>query len=517
MYSQVRRGLLVLASIILFYLSMPGGPFPWLVWLAFSPVLLAIYGLKPLQAAGLFLFTSSTCILLVMWWLMPAAINFTGLPALPAFFILLLLALIIALPYALLGGLIVYKNWLDRPLGIVWVSAAFVVLISFYPSSLPGNYAHSLYTEPEFLQLLAIGGLPLLLFCVVAVNGAFTYCFLAKRKDKKQWLLFGVGGICVLGLLWLFGTWQINQSVPQASAEQLKIGFIQPKLIREDSLGRLYRMTEELVADNPDIDLLLWPEFPTEFSYLEDPYDKRNVDRLIRRLDKPLLFVSGYTYAGAAEGESESKRTAESAQVPKPYFNTAHFLDDKAQLLASYDKQVLVPFFEYIPYEAIFPFLRALFPGTYQYVPGSTSKTIRFNEHINLVPLICYETVFPDLVHPFVESGGNIMINLTNDIWLGETDGSKYHFAMGMFRAVEHGMPWVRATNSGVSGVVSATGVIDPETLTPVMSQAAKVATVMVPQQRTLYSYMGDIFLYLLCGVFMIGLILPSRGVRLSS
>jgi apolipoprotein N-acyltransferase len=229
-----------------------------------------------------------------------------------------------------------------------------------------------------------------------------------------------------------------------------------------------------------------------------------------------LLFVSGYTYAGAAEGENESKKTAESAQLPRPYFNTAHFLDDKAQLLASYDKQVLVPFFEYIPYEATFPFLRALFPGTYQYVPGSTSKTISFNKHVNLVPLICYETVFPDLVYPFVESGGNIMINLTNDIWLGETDGSKYHFAMGMFRAVEHGVPWVRATNSGVSGVVSATGVIDPETLTPVMSQASKVATVMVPQRRTFYSHTGDIFLYLLCVVFLIGLALPSREGRLS-
>jgi apolipoprotein N-acyltransferase len=87
---------------------------------------------------------------------------------------------------------------------------------------------------------------------------------------------------------------------------------------------------------------------------------------------------------------------------------------------------------------------------------------------------------------------------------------------MGMFRAVEHGVPWVRATNSGVSGVVSATGVIDPETLTPVMSQASKVATVTVPQQRTLYSYMGDIFLYLLCVVFLIGLALPSREGRLS-
>jgi apolipoprotein N-acyltransferase len=272
---------------------------------------------------------------------------------------------------------------------------------------------------------------------------------------------------------------------------------IQPKLEREDSNDLLYLMSERLVSEHPDIDLLVWPEIPTRFSYVANRQDRAKVNNLIAKMKKPVVLVSGHVYPnGVNPDDPESE-----------YFNAAHFINADRKLEETYYKQVLVPFFEFLPGEEAAPFLRELFPNSNRYIPGKTEKLFKLNEQVRIIPLICYETIFPDIARRFVEKGGNLIVNVSNDAWLGSGNGSEYHFALGMFRAVENHMPWVRVTNSGISGVVSAQGIIQLDGLTDIESRDARVYEVNISPDRSVYANYGDVFLYSLLVMLVVSLL----------
>ena len=214
------------------------------------------------------------------------------------------------------------------------------------------------------------------------------------------------------------------------------------------------------------------------------------------RLNKPVVIVSGYIYE---EGADPNNRASN-------YYNTAHLIDKNRILKSSYQKQMLVPFFEYLPGEQYWPFNRELFPDALRYLPGNERNLFYLDSNIRIIPLICYETIFPKLTQEFVQKGGNIVINLVNDIWLGDQWASSYHFAVGLFRSIEHRVPWVRVSNSGISGKVSASGTIDEATLTDQQSIAIRVFDVEIPPERSFYSKYGDIFLYALLAIMLFGI-----------
>jgi len=498
--------LLLMCSIIAFILAMPGSPLPLLTWVALVPIGLALINTTPRQSATLFYLCTVVCWLAAVGWLIPALMKFTQLNTLVAFIILLLLCLILALPYALIGWLISHQQWLHKPFGVFYISAAYTVVIAFFPSLLPGNHVHALYQQPIFLQVLAIGGVPLLLFVVVFVNWQLVKALSCFRGNPRSACFALFQAIAMLAVIMLYGFWQMNELEKsiQQEGEAIKVGMIQPKLQREDALDPLFVMSARMVAQDPSIDLLVWPEFPAAFSYLENPQDKKRVDQLIRLIKKPMLLVSGYNY-----------ETPPTTQNPTPeYYNTAQLIDQNHKLQGSYDKQILVPFFEYIPAEAYFPFLRKLFPGALHYVPGKQEQIFNFNDAINIIPLICYETVFPELTRQFVKQGGNIIFNLTNDIWFGDYWGSAYHFSLGIFRSIENRVPWIRATNSGISGVAKASGEIITETLTPQLETATRVFNVEIPPERSFYFHYGDIFLHMLMIILIFNLLKDVRLKR---
>jgi len=493
---------LVFVSIVVYFLSMPGSPLPLLTCIAFVPIALAISEASPRRAAFLFYIAAMGCILIVIWWLIPAVVKFTRLNVYLAFIVLIVFSMILSIPYAIVGWVVSYKKWFDHKFGTLLISACFVVVVTLFPRPLPGNYAHSLYEYPMLIQLLDIGGVPILLFAVLFVNLQLVKAIRLANKDSSRAIRALLIALVTIGLVCLYGVVKIKKNEQLASdGHQLKVGIVQPKLERESSLDRLYSMSEQLVRVNPNLDLIVWPEFPTAFSYVGNPRDKANVDQMIARLKVPVVIVSGYIYE---EGADPSNPKAQ-------YFNTAHLIDKNRKLKASYPKQTLVPFFEYLPYEETFPFLRELFPDTLRYVPGENTELFHLDEDTHIIPLICYEIVFPGMTQKFVGQGGNLIINLTNDIWLGDTQGSAYHFALGLFRAVEHRLPWVRATNSGISGLVSAVGKIDPTSITRNQSKATRVYDVVIPKERSFYSQFGDVFLFVLIGFLTISLFRKNR------
>jgi apolipoprotein N-acyltransferase len=157
---------------------------------------------------------------------------------------------------------------------------------------------------------------------------------------------------------------------------------------------------------------------------------------------------------GAARPEPGLDRSAE-PQV----FNSIYVLSDSGEILDAYDKVHLVPFGEYLPFRGVFDFLgiRQLIDLPGGFAAGTQRRTIDLPHAPPFGPLICYEIVFAGEVTDRSRRPA-WLLNLTNDTWFGATPGPYQHFQQARVRAVEEGLPLVRAANSGISAIVDPYG-----------------------------------------------------------
>jgi len=147
---------------------------------------------------------------------------------------------------------------------------------------------------------------------------------------------------------------------------------------------------------------------------------------------------------------------------PARYFNSIEILDKRGLLPERYDKRHLVPFGEYMPLQALLERAHITqfvhMPGGFE--PGVARQTLRAPGLPEATPLICYEAIFPQEIGAAFRSDARpgFLLNLTDDAWFGVTPGPYQHFAQARLRAIESGLPLVRAANTGVSAVVDGLG-----------------------------------------------------------
>jgi apolipoprotein N-acyltransferase len=198
------------------------------------------------------------------------------------------------------------------------------------------------------------------------------------------------------------------------------------------------------------------PEYPA--SVIEDlGQPERTPNAIQRGFEAPILF-------GATSGrlnEIEDPNSLKNAR-----YNSAFLADSEGMVLGRYDKQYLLAFGEYIPFGDWFPILYEWSPESGRFLPGPAREPLEFRGH-RLGVLICYEDIIPGHTNSVAAAGAQALVNLTNDAWFGKTKEARQHFVLAAFRAVEQRLPLVRATTTGISGFVSATGEIrhmtDPE------------------------------------------------------
>ena len=140
-------------------------------------------------------------------------------------------------------------------------------------------------------------------------------------------------------------------------------------------------------------------------------------------------------------------------------YNSVASIDDEGQIVASYDKVDLVPFGEFLPFQDLLETwgveqLTRL-PGGFD--AGTDRQPIRINGLPSFLPLICYEIVFPGEIH-LGEERADWLLNVTNDAWFGNSPGPYQHLLQSRVRAVEEGLPLVRAANTGISAIFDAHG-----------------------------------------------------------
>jgi apolipoprotein N-acyltransferase len=144
-------------------------------------------------------------------------------------------------------------------------------------------------------------------------------------------------------------------------------------------------------------------------------------------------------------------------------YNSTYVIDHDGSILGIYDKVHLVPFGEYLPFEGFFNRLglTSLTKQRGGFLAGDRRRAMDVPRAPKMLPLICYEVVFPDETVPAAEredSKLGWLLNLTNDAWFGISSGPYQHFHQARMQAVAQGLPLVRSANNGISAVIDPLG-----------------------------------------------------------
>ena len=246
----------------------------------------------------------------------------------------------------------------------------------------------------------------------------------------------------------------------EAQAPVWRIALVQPNSpcifeINDESmrsqLELLVSQTRLAGAGKPD--LAVWPETAVLGSVPGDPKTMRVIRDGAAAAGAPLLT-----------GAMEVERTQAGRAAPEGllFYNAAWLFSAAGEPMGRYRKQHLVPFGEYIPMDKAIPILQRLAPTGVSCTAGSDPGVLHVTKgsgkEVSLGPLICFEDTVPGLSRNAVRAGANLLVLMTNDAWFNGSIEPVQHLNQSVFRAVENGVPMVRAANSGVSCIVDAVG-----------------------------------------------------------
>ena len=193
---------------------------------------------------------------------------------------------------------------------------------------------------------------------------------------------------------------------------------------------------------------------------------------------------------------------------PSGVYNSAVFVRADGSIAGRYDKIHLVPFGEYVPYEKLFFFAKTLTHQLSHLKPGHARVVFRTGGHAFGV-FICYESIFGDEIRQFARNGAQVLVNLSDDGWYGDTSAPWQHLDMTRMRAVENHRWLLLDTNNGVTTVIDPYGRVTLSA--PRHTLATLVARYGYESDLTFYTQHGDLFAYLCSVVVILALALAFR------
>jgi len=282
-------------------------------------------------------------------------------------------------------------------------------------------------------------------------------------RRRADWTAVGLAVLAIAGL-YAYGAARLAHPAPAPTATWIRV--VQADVDQESKydealfrsiLERYTRLTAQPAASGRAPDIVIWPEgaIPDAVNdYLApDTWTRAAITASLR--PGQTLLVGGYRLAGSAD-------------QPTAYNSLLALRAQGDDLAATglYDKYRLVPFGEYLPAEALLAPLgfKKLVHVTDGFDPGPPPRPISPLGVPPVQPLICYESLFPGFVREGARIGGRPawIVNISNDAWFGRTSGPWQHLNIASYRAIEEGLPMVRATPTGVSAVIDAYGRIRP-------------------------------------------------------
>ncbi|MBK7393934.1 MAG: apolipoprotein N-acyltransferase [Chloracidobacterium sp.] len=522
-----QNALLALLAAGLLILAFPDFELWFLAWFALAPLMWAVERQKDSIAACFTIgwifgtaFFFGTC-----WWLTYAPIHYAAFPWPLAYFLMLVVALAVGIFPAIFTTILAvlirkFGSWAFLAAPFVWV---FTEFLRYW---LTGNNWNAIgysqaFTGSRLNGLASVGGIALVSFSVLAALPLLQFVLLAiawlgrrlipkeaESADEPETLttpipksvsvytIVAFTAFLATTLFLAFFLFSAPLVKPRGTATS-KIIALQPNVpmsgVDYTKLGQLRQHQFELAeteikklrtTNNEQPTLVILPESPMNFMYNDDREFQQYIGDFARRNNVSVLFNS-------AEPDATNGK----------YFNSAVMVGPDGREAAQYDKIFLLPFGEAVPA----PLDRI--------VPGFVGN-FSYGREYDILPvgdakagvMICFESHFGQLSREYVQNGADVLIEMTNDGYLGPTPVLRQHLANAVFRAVETNRPVLRVTNVGVTAYITENGqVLDAA---PTYQEATRVWSVSKSDgSQTFYVKYGDWFAWL-CTVVTIGLLI---------
>ena len=474
--------LLAFATGTLYFLGFAGTDIWPCALVALAPMMVAMEGQTPRRCLEIGAIAGFTMNMMGFYWLYGMLKTFSGFPG-P------ICVLFMSLLCAYQGGRIALFGWLAGRArergwpGALSILLAFAASELLYPLLFPWYFAASVHQVPVLSQLGEAGGPYIVGLVLAAPSLALAELFLARRQGRpfsRGLVLAGLATPVVAALVGWVRIAQVDARV--LTSEKVHVGIVQgnmPLLQKRDdhveSLRRHLRMTEELRAKGADF--AVWSESAVMWNIPEDDYDNYLQFLFTRRLGIPALFG-----ALLLARDPDGRRA----------YNVALATDAAGRVIGRYDKHYLLAFGEYIPFGESFPILYQWSPNSGHLTPGKSIDPVTLAGH-PVSALVCYEDILPAFVNNAVNHGKpEMIVNVTNDAWFGDTTEPWIHLALAKMRAIEHRRYLLRSTNSGVSAIIDPVGRVVAHSGTYRQETVDAVAHWM-KGPKTIYEIVGDV------------------------
>ena len=485
--------LLAAASASFLIFAFPDFDSYLLAWISLIPLLVAI-GRRPSPLRALILgwamgtvFFYATC-----YWLTYSMIHYGGLPTVLAYLLLIPGAVVVGFfpgLFALLVALAIRK-W--GPIAVL-LAPVFWAALEYARLGVTGQLWNALGYSQAYhyflIQAARWGGVYLISFLIVGFNAAVALIIIKRTK----WTI-GAALLMALSVVYVILDAPVGNIPHYTDARNYAyVVAVQPnvpmKLIKSDQetkelLDRHLSLSTSALESLNDVispRLVIWPESPMNFTYSSDPGFQQLVARFTKENHTSLLFNS---LEPAPNGGS---------------YNSALLINEEGRLISQYDKIRLMPFGEYVPLPQWLPGASLISGIVGDFTPGYQYPLMPVGDR-QVGVFICIESAYPWIARRLTANGANVLINISNDGYLGPTAVLRQHLANTIFRAVENGRPLMRVTNTGLSAEIYANGKMSHHT--DAFQADVRLWTLLpISEIDTAYTKYGDLFVQICAAI----------------
>ena len=308
-------------------------------------------------------------------------------------------------------------------------------------------WAYSFSWSIEIIQILNLIGL--FAFNLIIITIFTLPSILIFRIEMIRKILILIFSSTLILILYIFGAYELskNNNYLKTVNEKINVKIISPNFELKYGLslsqieGRLKKLIRYSEPNRNKKTIFVWPEGVfSGYSYKEILIFK---DIINQNFNEDHFIIFGVNKL---------------EPITNSYYNSLLIVNNKLEIIQQYNKQKLVPFGEFLPFENIFKKfgLKKITEGHGTFKRGVKQSTIKIDQ-LNILPLICYEVIFTKFIQE-ANSNTNLIINISEDGWFGDTIGPNQHYAKSIFRAIENGTFLLRSANKGISVILDNKG-----------------------------------------------------------
>ncbi len=503
--TNVINALLCVLGGVLYFLSFLSFDLFPLTWFCFVPVLYAVRHATTRRAfllGWIFGFVTNAG---GFYWVIHLISEFGGI-AIPLSVIGF--AILCLFQGALMAAVVALVRHGQVRMGLapVWSLPVVLVALEFtYPLLFPSYIGNSQHHFTALTQIVDITGVLGLSAIIGLLNGA-AYELLDRKVNARALVRTRVlVPIAILALCVVYGLLRLPAvDALTEQAQTLRVGLIQTNLGSHEKTNNAIRfMTEhvrmslDLVERRPDVELLVWPESVYHGFIRKDRPQPAN--DAIAGIGKPTIMGALSIADANRDGRAE-------------YFNSVVLMSEEGELLGSFDKVELLAFGETLPLSRLIPAVGRLFGGNW-FTHGSSFEHLRLGD-VSFLPTVCYEDIIPSLPRRIWRNDGpaDVLVNVTNDSWYGDTHEPMIHLVLASFRSIETRRALIRSTNTGISAIVDPAGRISERTGQWTRETLIADVPLIHDGSSTIYMRFGDVIAWIALALLLAGLIAAHRA-----